>query len=1519
MPFQRMPWPIAILMSALFVLPFSPQVLAQPPAPDTRRVIRLRSRVFTAPEGVVDPAVDERIRRVAASGGQWIQLILRLSEVPTPSTWQQLAANGIAQVSFLGDGNFIVRMTLPPQSRATLVQNLRAAGGVALTPLLPPDKISPRVTRGHYEEWAYDRTSDLLKVVVLFFPETPASKVRTLLQLAHRGTEPPAALGPLAWGIQIHPADAQPLSEFEEVHDIDVGPAPKLPLLNDARWKTGVEEAQKIDLTASGSLYTQGLSGKGVRISTSETFLDHDDFWNHDATGARTTQRWIGSCAPNTDPNGHGAMTAGIALGNGFLSSARGGTSYQWRGVAPEALFDCGGSEDIVSRSFVQTFGAYDSNAAGIDDRIRGDSGGDLRPQVWAVANQGIHSQYGIQVGYYSVYAPAKNSIAVANLSAATLRWMFSSIGPTWDGRIKPDLSAPGTKEGFPEEKSQLLVDIDYVKLNLNSSAAMTWSFNGLAWTGGWGQSDIDGTWWTQSNVGPISQLTGPTEALHVPLLRTGREMIGTLRQPDGATLLSVNGGGQDTLEIRYRVEEDLLWRPGQATFSWTADRYNYVFFDVTFDLVADGAWHTAIVPVGAETGWQMNGINLIRIGFGGPAMLRAGPVEKYAGAGGSSAAAPMVSGAIALLMDQMVQKFGVVLGQRTVNSPFWFGAPGTGVPLPSTFKALLIHGAQDLAYQPHADEENNPDTQAKTIYHNGPDLVTGYGSIDIAESARVVAAHSTLQPSVVERSISNGASHTYTITVPPSPRAPLKVTLAWDDKSANPLFDEVAPHLVNDLDLTLKDPNGNTHYPYSIDQPYSPSVPPPDPNSDYPSVVEPEPVLAANIHPARQDKLNKLDNVEQVFVPNPQPGVWTVQVRGAQLWVPPQKYSLVLRTPPLPSTRLNGGKVVFSSDRVMPTQLYVKQVDSSSPPVQVTSGSIGARHPRWSPNGKYIAYVTGDFIVGNNTSNQVDVLTFITESGAPKLTVYAPSIGASSLGYPQWSNDGRNIVVTYWYSWGARGLARLTFPAPYQFVAPTVTTLVAPGGNLNPAEAVFSRDGNFVYFTADSGAGPSQLYRIPVAGGAVSPIFGNGAQLRRAYAPSISPDGTQLLYNSEMWRDDPAYQDEELLELGLLTGVIRRITAEPGNQYGWFGRNGAGEMVMQSNVTPSAKTDIFLEENGVRIPLDIGDPSNTWNDSAPDWWKPPCGGGTVLWASGEAVGCKFTSWGPEQKSICGAWTPLVATGNGSCSICLDEQWVAPVLSGTWAGLTEGVNVSTAVPADLSCRGCMRPPAQMAGWWPLDETSGTIAADRSPSAANGTYAGSPTPVPGLVQAGLKLNGAGAYVQVAPSASLNAGIGNLSIDAWVKIDNAADLTGVRVIVEKRQLSPLRGYSLFLYNGGDIGLQLADGLGSQWSNYLAGVKVPSDSNWHLVAVTVDRANTQGGHFYLDGLPAGASFNPTGRQGTLSNTAPLRIGSVTQSIGGGSFFKGSLDEVELYLRALTPYEILMLHLAGPCGKCK
>jgi hypothetical protein len=226
-------------------------------------------------------------------------------------------------------------------------------------------------------------------------------------------------------------------------------------------------------------------------------------------------------------------------------------------------------------------------------------------------------------------------------------------------------------------------------------------------------------------------------------------------------------------------------------------------------------------------------------------------------------------------------------------------------------------------------------------------------------------------------------------------------------------------------------------------------------------------------------------------------------------------------------------------------------------------------------------------------------------------------------------------------------------------------------------------------------------------------------------------------------------------------------------------------------------------------------------------------------------------------------------------------------------------------------RTCVPPPQGLVAWYPLDEPSGRAAQDLA-TGNTGTYVNGPTSIPGEVALAREFNGVSNYVQAPDRPWLNPG--DLSIDAWVRISNAGDTSGVRVVAEKRTLTPLRGYSLFLYRGRP-GLQLADASG--YSNYITFSAVPADGHWHLVAITVTRNQTNGGTWYIDGVSVG-KFDPTNRQGSLTNTSPLRLGSLTLG-GAGSVFKGGLDEVEIFNRALTPQEIAAIFKAGSVGECK
>ena len=135
------------------------------------------------------------------------------------------------------------------------------------------------------------------------------------------------------------------------------------------------------------------------------------------------------------------------------------------------------------------------------------------------------------------------------------------------------------------------------------------------------------------------------------------------------------------------------------------------------------------------------------------------------------------------------------------------------------------------------------------------------------------------------------------------------------------------------------------------------------------------------------------------------------------------------------------------------------------------------------------------------------------------------------------------------------------------------------------------------------------------------------------------------------------------------------------------------------------------------------------------------------------------------------------------------------------------------------------------------------------------------------------------------------------------------------------SPIQGYQFFLYND-RLGLQL--GNNGNYTNYVSTTAVPANNKWHLVAVTVDRSSsscgTACGTWYLDGNAVG-TFDPSSYDNLSLNSAgiPLLIGAQEASLGGGEFFKGGLDELEIFNRALNATEVQALFNAGSAGKCK
>jgi dipeptidyl aminopeptidase/acylaminoacyl peptidase len=243
-------------------------------------------------------------------------------------------------------------------------------------------------------------------------------------------------------------------------------------------------------------------------------------------------------------------------------------------------------------------------------------------------------------------------------------------------------------------------------------------------------------------------------------------------------------------------------------------------------------------------------------------------------------------------------------------------------------------------------------------------------------------------------------------------------------------------------------------------------------------------------------------------------------------------------------------------------TSIWAVSASGADEPRRITSGTRDST-PRWSPDGKYLAFVRSPESPGPNASPQIYMLSM---AGGDSWQVTSLPRGASG---PIWSPDGKWIV--FGNSQNAEEVARMGKPAPtpadgresdvrvitravyrsdgggyidskhpghlWVVEAPRtpeekVTPRQLTAGNFNEGGAVWSKDSSTIYYLTNPDPEPyyntprTEIWSVPVSGGKSSLLtkldMGTGGL-------SLSPDGKRFTFTASVTKPVQSYTQADL------------------------------------------------------------------------------------------------------------------------------------------------------------------------------------------------------------------------------------------------------------------------------------------------------------------------------------------------------------------------------------------------------
>ncbi|MFA9262594.1 MAG: LamG domain-containing protein, partial [Undibacterium sp.] len=216
----------------------------------------------------------------------------------------------------------------------------------------------------------------------------------------------------------------------------------------------------------------------------------------------------------------------------------------------------------------------------------------------------------------------------------------------------------------------------------------------------------------------------------------------------------------------------------------------------------------------------------------------------------------------------------------------------------------------------------------------------------------------------------------------------------------------------------------------------------------------------------------------------------------------------------------------------------------------------------------------------------------------------------------------------------------------------------------------------------------------------------------------------------------------------------------------------------------------------------------------------------------------------------------------------------------------------------------------LAGYWKLDENTGTSAADASTNGNTGTLTNGPTWTTGQIGSGVAFDGSNDSIALSAGLGILKNVSQATLAGWYNVSSVSGTERDIISLSINSGSPTTNSraSAYLNSTGKFtcGGRSTDGETFQAVDTTA--TYPT-GRWVHFACTINYA-TNTIKIYLDGAAQATTGTPAFAATATANTTSSynRIGA--EDDGSAFFFLGSLDEIRIYNRGLSADEIGQLY---------